>query len=270
MKAENDTRTHSSSHGTVPDPNRLIAAVGTLIAVLLLLMLCLLVHLRLPQKQPAAETSPLEMAAIEPDLTEEFIDPLLLENAGDQDAREHTDPAPVPDGRPDPADKPQDRRVVNGDNPNPNPSSEKLVKSKNPSTKRTTDPTAKNQPDTRIADRMSGQFTPHNGRPGGSSQPSANSGSGGTGSGATGTLRGGRKLLSCPLPTVSLRQKVVIKVEVYVNAEGRVTEANVISGSSDPTLREKCRQASMKAKWTPKADAPRTRGVITWTLVPKI
>lgn len=72
------------------------------------------------------------------------------------------------------------------------------------------------------------------------------------------------------MPSVTLRQKVVIKVEVYVAADGHVTEANVISGSSDATLREKCRQASLRARWTPKADAPRTRGVITWTLVPKI
>ena len=119
-----------------------------------------------------------------------------------------------------------------------------------------------------IRDR--GQFSPRNGKEGGSASPSAQSGSGGTGSGATGTLKGGRKLLSCPLPSVSLRQKVVIKVEVYVDADGRVTEANVISGSSDASLREKCRRASLNARWTPKADAPRTRGVITWTLVPKI
>lgn len=253
-----------------PDPNRLIAAVATLIVALLLLLCFLLVEVHVSPLRPADDDSELEMAAIEPDEMPEFIEPVLLQDAGDKEVNRDNDPAPVPDGMPDPAPVPVDKKVVNGENPSPNPSSEKLVKSTQPSTKKTAEPSPKQEPDSRIAGKMQGQFSPHNGKEGGSSAPSAQSGAGGTGSGATGTLKGGRKLLSCPLPTVSLRQKVVIKVEVYVDAEGRVTEANVISGSSDAALREKCRRASLNARWTPKADAPRTRGVITWTLVPKI
>lgn len=260
--------THEDSGS--PDPRKLIAAVATLIVALLLLLCSLLVKVDFSPLLPVRDDTSLQMAAIEPEEVPEFIEPLLLENAGDKDATSSQDPAPVPDGMPDPAPKPVEKKVVNGDNPAPSPSSEKLVKTKEPSTKKTAEPSPKNEPDSRIAGQMQGQFSPHNGKPGGSSQPSAQSGSGGSGSGATGTLKGGRKLLSCPMPTVSLRQKVVIKVEVYVDADGRVTEANVISGSSDATLREKCRRASLSARWTPKADAPRTRGVITWTLVPKI
>lgn len=262
---------HKPENRNTLDPNRLIAAVGTLIVALLLLMVLLLVHMPLPSTSPNhPENKTLEMAALEPDETPEFIEPLLLEDAGELDATQQTDPAPVPDGVPDEAPVPQNKRVVNGENPTPNPSSERLVTTTKPSTKQTADPTPKETPDSRIAANMKGQFSPHNGQPGGSSTPSAQSGSGGTGSGVSGTLKGGRKLINCPLPTVSLRQKVVIKVEVYVNAAGKVTEANVISGSSDAALREKCRQASLKATWTPQPDAPRTRGVITWTLVPKV
>ncbi len=252
------------------EPNRLIAIVATVIIALLLLMTLLFVHLDLPAKSPESEAQTLTMDALDPEDVPEFIEPLLLEDAGDLDVMEETDPAPVPDGQPQEAPEPSNKKVVNGENPNPNPSQEKLVTTKQPSTKKTTDPTPKQEPDQSIAANMKSQFSPNNGKPGGSSTPSANSGSGGTGSGAIGTLKGGRKLLSCPLPSVTLRQKVVIKVEVYVNAQGKVTEANVLSGSSDATLREKCRQASLKATWTPQADAPRTRGVITWTLVPKI
>jgi len=252
------------------EPNRLIAAVATLIVALLLLLLLLLVHFHLPQRDSDLPPSELTMSAIEPDDAEQFIEPLLLDNAGEQDATDNTDPAPVPDGVPDLAPKPNNKKVVNGENPTQNPSQERLVSSRNKSSRKTAEPDKKNEPDSRIADNMKGQFSPHNGRSGGSSTPSAQSGSGGKGTGVSGSMKGGRKLLSCPVPSVTLRQRVVIKVEVYVNAEGRVTEANVISGSSDPSLREKCRQASLKARWTPKSDAPRTRGVITWTLVPKV
>lgn len=253
------------------DPYKLIAAVGTLIAALLLLMFMILVKLQLPQKPESEPPSPLEMAAFEPDEPQEqFIEPLLLENSGEEQAVNQTEPAPAPEGTPDRAPQPNNKKVVNGQNPNPNPSDEKLVSSKQPSPKKTTEASQKNEPDSRIAANMKGQFSPHNGVQGGSTQPAASYGAGGTGTGVSGSLKGGRKLISYQLPTVSLRQKIVIKVEVYVNAEGRVTEANVLSGSSDPVLREKCRQASLKAVWSPQADAPRTRGIITWTLVPKI
>lgn len=261
---------HSSDTQFRLDPNRLIAAVGTLIVALLLLLVCLVVRMPEAAAPSHPENKTLEMASIEPDETPEFIEPMLLEDAGDLDAARQTEPAPVPDGTPDQAEVPQPQKVVNGENPTPNPSQERLVSTTKPSPKQTADPTPKETPDSRIAANMKGQFSPHNGQTGGSTTPSAQSGSGGTGSGVSGTLKGGRKLISCPMPGVKLSRKEVIKVEVYVNAAGKVTEANVISGSSDSKLRSACLNASLKAKWTPQPDAPRTRGVITWTLVPKV
>lgn len=112
---------------------------------------------------------------------------------------------------------------------------------------------------------MKGQFSPHNGKPGGSSQPSASSGSGGKGTGATGKLKGGRKLLRWSAPSVRLQKKERVVVNVWVDADGNVTRAEAVSGPDN--LRSACVKASLKAKWE-KGSAPSTRGSITWTLVP--
>ena len=92
-------------------------------------------------------------------------------------------------------------------------------------------------------------------------------GAGGTGVGISGSARG-RTFLGCPKPDVALRHKAVVKVNVVIDASGKVVSASA-SGSADASIRRKCEQAARGARWTEKKGVSETRGTITFTITPR-
>lgn len=239
----------------------------TLIVAILLMVLLMGIHLSAPrvEQPPKGESLSMDPLAEQPE--EMFIEP-ILQDPGEENPEEGVEDAPMPQGTPDQADQPSDKLVVNGPNPNKNDESEPKVATKNPSTVKTTTPSEKKQEDSRIASTMKGKFSPHNGKEEGKGS-SASSGKGGQGTGVSGTMGNGRRLEHYTLPSdFSINKKTVIKVEVMVNAQGRVESAKSLSGSG--SLARMCEKYSLQTRWTPKKGAPLARGVITWTLVPKL
>lgn len=251
-----------------PDTGQNIALSVTIVVALLLLILLMGTHLDLPVRQSDKESEYITMIPDDSEVVEElFIEP-VLQDAGEPDQKSDVSSEPVPVGEPDQAQVPNDKLVVNGKSETPNPSAEKVVAQPRPETVKTTEPSKKDKPDSRISSTMKGQFSPHNGRPDGNAATSA-SASGGKGTGVSGTMGNGRKLERWILPEVRLRQKTVVKVTVMVRADGSVESATCQPGSADASLMEACRKASLKTRWTPKTGASLARGVITWTLVPR-
>lgn len=252
-----------------PSTGQNVALGVTLIVALLLLIFLTATRLHLSGKQTESARENITMAEIEPeDLQEMLIEP-ILQDAGEPAESEDLSSAPIPQGEPEQAPVNNDKLVVNGKNPVPNPSAEKVVSAKSPSPAKTAAPSEKDQPDSRISSTMKGQFSSTNGKPGGNGA-TASSGNGGNASGVSGTMGNGRKLEYWVLPTVTLTQKTVVTVKVMVNADGKVTSATAQPGPASAALKEICRKASLNTRWTPKKGAPPASGTIIWTLVPKL
>ena len=78
----------------------------------------------------------------------------------------------------------------------------------------------------------------------------------------------GRLMLSCPKPYVaSLKRRVIITVDVTIDAEGNVVRA-IANGDADASLRKKCEEAARNSQWNAKKDAPALAGTIIFTLNP--
>ncbi|MBP3298695.1 MAG: hypothetical protein J6L73_03330 [Muribaculaceae bacterium] len=251
-----------------PDTGQNIALSVTVIVALLLLILLTGTRLSLPERKasPAKELTMADIKAEDPE--DKFIEP-ILQDAGEPSEATDESSAPLPQGEPKQAPVENDRLVVNGDNPEKNPSTEKLTSVTRPNPAKTTTPSKKDEPDQAITSAMKGQFSSTNGRRDGRGT-TAVSGAGGAGTGVSGTMGNGRKLESWTLPSVSLTQRTVIRITVMVRADGTVESATAQPGSAPPDLKEKCRRASLNTRWTPKTGAPLAKGTITWTLVPKV
>lgn len=256
---------------------RLIAAAVTLCVALLFGVACLLVSLS-PRvaKDDVRKAVPSLMAMDEADDfldPEEFMEPPVeVEDAGEPDPSEIQDdtPAPTPAGEPDKGE-PNERVSTTGNNARPNKSAEKLVTQKQESPVKHTNPSKKEEPDSRISSEMGNKFNPHNGKPTGKETGTAGSSSTGSGAGsAVGVLDGKRKMLSCNNKfSVKLSRQIVVKVRVTVNDKGRVVKARCVT-NVDAALAKKLERESLGSTWTPKAGAPDKEGTITWTLKPAI
>lgn len=195
-----------------------------------------------------------------------FLDPELLEmnkDIGEVDAVNNDAPAAEVKGNPVPAPVEQPHTQIKGTNENPAPNIYEHITSSKESVVQTTTPSKKDEE--MVASSMAGKFSSKPGAAEGKFD--STSGSGGTGSGVTGKMSG-RQFLGCPLPDVSLTHKVVVTVSITVDADGKVTSATA-SGAADRSIRKKCEQAALQAKWSAKKGSPSTRGSITFTIIPK-
>ncbi len=239
----------------------LIAAIITILAMGLVIVWLLLTTLHYNEKMAAIqEYPPLEEEEI-------FLDPELLlddkKNIGEEDAHTQDAPAPEIKGEPAPAPEEQPHTVVSGDNTTPSPE-QTLVTSKTESAVQTTAPDKKKEEE-KVATSMAGKFASKPGSVQGKFDSPG--GSDGDASGVTGKMSG-RKFLGCPLPDVTLSHKTTVTVSITVDAEGKVLTATA-SGAATREIRKKCEQAAMQAKWSAKKGATSTRGSLTFTIIPK-
>lgn len=254
---------------------RLIAALVTLAIAGLIFLLLWLVQLDFVSKDAETKPNPALMALEDDDFLdpEEFIEPPVeVVDAGEPDPSEIVDdtPAPAPLGEPDLAPVKTEKVSTSGKNPKPNNSAEKLVTQKPESPVKHTNPSPKEQPDSKIASEVGNKFNPHSGTPSG--KQTGTSGSSDTGSGAgsaKGYLDGKRMMLSCNnnFP-IKISKEIKVIVDVMVDDKGHVKSARCKTPLSDKVLMKRLEQESLGSKWTPKAGAPLTKGTITWTLKP--
>lgn len=235
-----------------------IAAGVTMIVALLLLLLLYFGHIDYSARDMAGMSMP------EPGVEEElFLDPELLD-LGEDNSEHEQSAAPAAQGAPEVAEEVTNQVTVPGNNDKPAPPKEKLVTGSQTSPVKSAEPKAKEEERRQVKDLTGGAFSPDNGKNDG---VNGAAGSGGTGIGVSGYAEG-REFISCPKPTVSLRNKTVVKVRVTVDASGNVTAATALSGGT-AELQRKCERAAMGARWKAKAGAAPVRGTITFTLVPK-
>lgn len=200
-------------------------------------------------------------AASQPETGQEdelFLDPELITDAGEDLSRFEDEPAPVRQGVEEAGDapeppaeaqtgiattKPSDTRMKRSDNPAPNP-----VKTDNTREKAEKDALAANMRK-------------------GFSKGGAAAGAGGEGAGVSGNAPG-RRFISCPQPDVALKNRTVVKVDVTVDASGKVLTAKARSGG-DAYIRRACETAARGARWSEKKGAADTPGTITFTITPR-
>lgn len=257
---------------------RIIAAAVTFALLLLMALACLFVKFSLSADDDLRKATPQLMAA---DMEDEYMDeedfiepPKEVEDAGEPSPSEIQDdtPAPSPLGEPDRSTVKSDKVSTSGNRTKPNKSAEKLVTQKHESSLKHTNPSKKNEPDSRISSEMGNKFNAHNGKPTGKEVGTAGSSDTGSGAGsAVGTLDGKRKMLSCNnrFP-VRLSRKITVIVKVTVNDKGRVIKARCITPGVDRNLASKLEKESLGSTWTPKAGAANADGRITWTLKPSV
>jgi len=238
-----------------------IAGIVTLVCVLLILLCLLFTGLSYDAKLAASSTNP--------ELEEEelFLDPELLldqkQSIGETDATVHETPAPEVKGEPIPASVEENHTVHSGDNAQPSPEPQ-LVASKVESAVTNAESNKKKEEE-QVAKSMAGKFRSKPGSTKGKFDSA--SGSDGVGIGVSGNFSG-RQFLGCPLPDVELAHKTTVTVSIIVNAEGKVISATA-SGPAPTSIRKKCEQAAMKAKWSAKEGAANTNGTISFTIIPK-
>ena len=243
----------------------IIAAAITFGAALIILVLLFVLTVG-DDRRMLAETSMPEMQ----DDEEIFLDPelMMVDHIGEEESDldvEQT--AQQPPGQPDPAPEEQPVRVVrNEEQPKEEvvSSKPKLVSSDKPNEVKTSSPKLSLEEEKRIAS-MGGKFKTENN---GGNTPSESTGSS---INPTGQLSGagsqGRKMESCPRQSVKASQKVVVTVDVKVNAQGLVTSATARGGNEEQ--RKQCEQMARGSRWTPKAGEGEVPGKITFTIIPR-
>lgn len=242
------------------DKDRAIAALLTFATALALLLLLFFGSVSW-DRQALADASTPELMPDE----EVFIEPELVE-LGEETAVSDNTPAPTLKGEPDPAPEDHAEIVEPGPKPDPKPKPvEKLVTSKKESKVKTDEPSKTDKERQKATSSVANKFSHKNGSTEGSDK--GTSGAGGTGIGVNGNAHG-RSFISCPKPDVALRHKTVVKVNVVIDAEGRVTEASA-TGSASAEIRRKCEAAARQARWSAKKGATSTRGSITFTITPR-
>lgn len=246
--------------------DRIIAAVITAVIASLILIALFMSGMSFERDALSQNTS------TEQPMEEEefFIEPLpLVEDPGEPDpevADAGAQEAPAEQGEPDPAPVDNNKIVVNGENDKPAPQRPKPITQTKPSPVKVTEPKKTDKPESRVTSKVASGFAGKNGavdgKPGGQ-------GTGGVGTSAVKGSSRGRGFISCPKPNVSLKQKVVIVVNVTINENGNAISARA-TGSAERYLRVACEQAALKSKWDPKKGAGNVQGVITFTITPKL
>lgn len=249
--------------------DRILAGTITAILVALLLIWLFIAGVRI-DREALAEASVPELT--EPE-EEYFIEPepLIQEEKGEEDAPEikNQQEAPTEQGEPEKVEKPEqesEKTIVPGPNPKPAPQREQPVTQKQPSPVQTTPPPKTDKQESKVKSTMANQFSGKNGKPDGKT---GGFGTGGTGSASVAGKSKGRKMESCPHPSVALKTKVIITVNVQIAENGTVVSAKG-SGSAEKYLITACENAAMKSRWTAKPGAGTVAGTITFTITPKL
>lgn len=242
------------------DKDNALAALITFLIVLAILLALFFGGLSW-DRNALAQASISEIAPDE----ELFIEPELVD-LGEESAIKNEDPAPTLKGEPVKAPDDNAEIVDPGPKPDPKPKPSRNEIAQKKESKIKQQEAARLEKERKQAtSKVADKFSSKNGSSEGSDKGS--SGSGGSGIGVSGNAHG-RTFISCPKPDVSLRHKTVVRVNVVIDAEGKVTEASA-TGSADAAIRRKCEQAARQARWSPKKGATSTRGSITFTITPK-
>lgn len=244
---------------TRTDKDRAIAAGLTFIVAFIILLTLFFGGISW-DRQALAESSTPELMPPE----ELFIEPELVE-LGEEVAVNHDKPAPTLQGEPEPAPVDRTEIVEPGPKPDkPKPVRKELTQKKE-SKMKVEEPSQTDKERQKATSAVANKFSTKNGSTEGSDK--GTSGAGGTGVGVSGNAHG-RSFISCPKPDVALRNKTVVKVNITIDAEGKVTEATA-TGSASAEIRRKCEAAARQARWSAKKGATSTRGSITFTIVPR-
>lgn len=239
----------------------MVAAAVTFVAALLILLFLFTCGLRFDRQLLAKASTP-EIEEEE----ELFIEPEILEDLGEPDAVVEDEPAPAFKGEPEPAPEENTRLVVKGENPKPAPPEPKPVTQKQPSPVKATEPPKVKEEEKKVTSPKATVkgFKPRNGSESGSN---GSVGAGGAGMGISGSVSG-RTYKGCQKPSVELRHKVRVVVDVTINAQGRVIRAKA-RGGADASIRAACEQAAYSARWSEKEGAPDQKGTLTFNITPR-
>ncbi len=244
------------------DKDRAIAAGLTFFVALILLLVLFFGGISF-DRQMLAESSTPELMPVEEEL---FIEPELVDLGEEASVNQTTKPAPSLKGEPAPA--PEDHVEIVEPGVKPDPVVKPVVKEvtqKKESKVQKEEPSLTDKERQKATSSVANKFAPKNGQTEGSDK--GTSGAGGEGVGVSGNANG-RSFISCPKPDVALRHKTIVKVNVVIDAEGKVIEATA-TGSADATIRRKCEDAAKQAHWSAKKGATSTRGSITFTITPR-
>lgn len=242
----------------------IIAAALTMALALALLLTLWFGSLSFDRSALAAQSVP-EIAPEE----EAFLEPELLPENGDEEEEAFDEEAPQAQGMPEPSETENPQKIVKDENPKPAPPVEKLVTTKKESPVQATTPPKREQEAQKATSAVAGKFNPRNGM----AEGKFDSASTATAGVAVSGKMSGRAFLGCPKPDVELRARVVVRVELTVNAEGTVTEvrgATGQAGSPSAAIIAKCKAAAKGARWAPGAGAAPAPGSITFTITPKL
>ncbi|MDE6271823.1 MAG: hypothetical protein K2M31_02310 [Muribaculaceae bacterium] len=263
----------SPSKGYGNDSNRrdsLIAAGVTIFVALLIFCFLYWGQVGMPRMDMAAASTPeidQEELFLEPDLLDEEQPPMeaKVEDVGEPESETSTEAAPEALGEPEKAEPKEEVRIpdVKGKSETKTPPKDKLITQKQESPVKTQEPSGKETK--KIADPTANAFSPHNGKKNGRD---GQAGAGGSSTGITGTANGW-SFQGCPKPSVTLSNRVTVRVNVTVDEKGNVTSAKA-SGAT-PEINAACRQAALQAKWKPSDPNNRRKasGTITFTISPK-
>lgn len=243
----------------------IIAAAITFVVALLILLWLFFGGLTFDRAELASVSTP-EIQTV--DEEELFLEPELLQDLGDPDAEENTEPEPAYQGEPELSEVENQKVVVPGNNENKTPPVEKPVTQTKPSAVTVPEPPKTNENQQKATSKIAGKFS--NGASTGSNN-SSGTGANSTGVGTAVGVVNGRKFLSCPKPSVALQNQVVVVVYVTINSKGTVTQATARSKSGNPSqsILTACRDAALKAKWNEDPATPSASGTITFTITPK-
>lgn len=239
--------------------DRLMAAAFTFLALLLILLI--LFFGKIGWNRDALAAASIPEPADEEEI--EFLEPELLTNAGEEEPLQPDQAAAPTAGIPETA--PEANRRISEPQPDPGqaPPKERLVSRKDPSP--VEEPKRKNDEEKKKAtEAVAGKFHQNNGLTDGKFD---SAGSSGSSAGIAGYVDG-RQFLGCPKPDVTLSHKTTVKVNIMVNAAGKVVSAEARGGAS-ASIRRACENAARQARWSPKEGAPDTRGSITFTITPR-
>lgn len=247
----------------VPQSRDKITAVAITCLIATVMLLCLIFGTISWSKESLSKANP--PAKEEEEL---FIDPELL-NLGEPDAISKTNASPAPNGEPEYSEQPTEELAIQGENPKPSTSTEKLMTSKAESDIKVNEPTKTDQQESKISSSMKDKFSMKNGKEDGEE---SHKGAGGDGSGVQGSING-RSFKGCSLPSVKVNKPVTIYVSIVVDESGKVVEARFKSdkgaGAGNQALRNACVKASYNARWSAKKGEPRATGTLTWNLKPR-
>lgn len=196
-----------------------------------------------------------------------FLEPELITDLGEPDAMAQDEAAPVFKGEPEKSEQENTKLIVPGKNDKPAPPVEKKITQPQESPLSSVEPSKTDENKQKVTSKIADKFSSTNGT---STGTSGTNGAGGAGVGILGSVNG-RTFKGCPKPSVELQNKVVVQVNVTIDASGRVIKAvaRSKSGKASQAILNACQQAALKARWSEDKATPTATGTLTFTITPK-